>query len=200
MPVSKSISLAIILLISACLDKNAANNIHPFLEKNGFSFRELKDFQIIQEERASNVTIAEDTHRQSKLKIQLFSVENKDAALNILKRQLQMKMTLYNVTTAPYPGQMTDIIQCDKSLKPQLIQSKEAVFWKYWSNNRMAPVVCQGEKIHFQTGLAFFWSPETRKLVKLEYFLPKDDDQVLINNLISELSKHSNNLSVDFVR
>jgi hypothetical protein len=71
---------------------------------------------------------------------------------------------------APYPGQLTSIVNCGKKYLPKLLVEEEFSIISAYTNTRFALSICDEDELAYHYSQAFFWNKKNSSLVIVEYF------------------------------
>lgn len=109
----------------------------------------------------------------NRIKLHFFQVKGSDEAKKKMTDEVSLQIRQYKHEIPPYPGQFTAAVGCDPELRPKLEGSDSGSNLYYFSNDRLGPIICLKDNITYRTILGFYYLPKTKRLVKVEYFIPK---------------------------
>lgn len=93
----------------------------------------------------------------------------------IQSRVAQLK-GMYENATAPYPGQVSDVIKCDEKFKPTFhtdsINGLTISYFTGYLSNRLTFGTCDENQIDYQDTLILFYCPKQQRLYQLELIVP----------------------------
>lgn len=101
-----------------------------------------------------------------------------DAAL-LTKVDGMKILGLFDDARSPYPGDISDRITCDKSLKPTIahLQANGAdiTYYAGWLNNRLQYGTCTDTDLPYIAYNAYFYCPEERADYHLEFITAREN-------------------------
>ena len=101
-----------------------------------------------------------------------------EAAAALVADEVLLVQRLFDDRQAPYPGQLSNTLQCDERFRPVERQVEGALSTlTLYANDRLAYGGCSEDLLTYRASLAFFHAPETERLFKIEVFAadPLDD-------------------------
>jgi hypothetical protein len=92
----------------------------------------------------------------------------------VVEQRLQIS-ELFEDRQAPYPGQLSNTLRCPEMYQPQPLALEEPARWmvRLYANDRMAFGGCSDDLLHYQATVGLFYDRVGQRLVRLEYFAPR---------------------------
>lgn len=115
---------------------------------------------------------------QELLRIEIRSgIETSDAQRRIDAQLVQIK-SVYEKSRAPYPGEISDTIECNKDFMPvyDTVQAGSLPISRItaYLTDRLTYGACTGEQARYRSMLALLFCPTQNKLYQLEFIAPKN--------------------------
>lgn len=189
MQVYKISLFLIVFLVSAC----SRNEFDRALLKEGINLSFESKFNLETQSEDPLVLKGKDSSGTRFIKIHIIKVNGQDDLIKHIKNLLKLKMMSYNITAVPYPGQMTTTAKCDAMYSPKLQKGEGFNYLSFFVNQRLTPVICQGEDISYKAGAAFFLTKDNQKVLAVEFYIGKQFGIMDINDFFSN---YFNNLQM----
>lgn len=99
-----------------------------------------------------------------------------------IKEQSAMLLGVFDPRLPPYPEFMTRASGCPDKYKPVRKEGRYGPYYLLYAGKRLTYGGCSEDLIEYRASIGFFYLPEKKRVIRLEYFIPKDRD---IDALIS---------------
>ncbi len=83
--------------------------------------------------------------------------------------------SLFEDRQAPYPGQLSHTLVCPQAYRPERLEpvGQVRLLVRLYANDRLAYGGCSDDLLHYRATLGMVYDPGGRRLVRVEYFAPK---------------------------
>jgi hypothetical protein len=111
-----------------------------------------------------------------RLRVQVVEGLDPTRAEASIAEQRQRVTELFEDRQAPYPGQLSHTLSCPEAYRPETLDpSGEArLLMRLYANDRMAFGGCSDDLLRYRATVGLFYDPNGQRLLRLEYFTPKD--------------------------
>lgn len=167
--------IALIVFAAAYFKDNLA--FHAKI--NGFWLENGMDFKIT--ESGDNRIKAENDGEI--LKIRIFKDFEKEEFEKYAREQEALLKGIFEPQLPPYPEFLTKETGCDKKYKPIQKQNNYGGYKILYAGERFGYGVCVDDLIRYWASVGYFYCPEKKMAVQLEYFVPQDMGQEKLINL-----------------
>lgn len=174
----KIIAIFIIALIVS-VAAYSKNNLFFYAKMNGFWLEDGMDFKIT--EKGENRIKAENGGEI--LKIRIFKDFEKEEFEKYAREQEALLKGIFEPQLPPYPEFLTKETGCDKKYKPIKKQNSYGDYKILYAGERFGYGVCVDDLIRYQASIGYFYCPEGKMAVQLEYFIPQDENRGKLINL-----------------
>jgi hypothetical protein len=118
-----------------------------------------------------------------------------------IQAQMSKIKALFENAASPYPGEISDEIECSDEYKPDFslenINGVEVSYFTGYLNSRLILGACTEDQIVYKEIFALFYCPKQQQLFQIELIAPKDvfgADEVKYQKMLHSLDCHSNSL------
>ncbi len=99
-----------------------------------------------------------------------------------IKEQSAMLLGVFDPRLPPYPEFMTRASGCPDKYKPVSKDGPLGPYYLLYAGKRLTYGGCSEDLIEYRASIGFFYLPKEKRVIRLEYFIPKDRE---IDALIS---------------
>lgn len=138
------------------------------LEDQKIPARFEKDWQLNLNSAALNsIIVAENKKLGEKVRI---NIKNSSGRIEeTIKKHSMLSLSQYEFTATPYPGQLTEAVNCGKKFYPQLITDQTIDYYLFYVNDRFVLSVCDSDDFTYKMFTGFF-TDEQNRLIVVDYF------------------------------
>lgn len=139
---------------------------------------EIIDYQLIKEDIVKIKKIFAVCNNNI-IKIQIVSGLSDEEALRYVDNQRYLVDNLFIKQKIPYPGPLTNILECPKEYMPKIEEEHKTdslrVFYYLYANNRLTFGGCAEDILNYAAVSALIYCKEKKEVYKVEYFTPKEN-------------------------
>lgn len=183
---SSCIKLGIIImvvLIYAGLDYNSSKNLENVLGKFDVSLDLNKEYIVKDYDKTigagKNIIEISATFDKDITKIKIIYPLTDKEALRFIENQRYMINTLFSKQKVPYPGPLTNLLECPEQYLPKIeeeqTEDSERVFYSLYANNRLTFGGCTEDVLAYAAVLAFIYCKEKNEFYQIGCFTPKEN-------------------------
>lgn len=184
----------VILCIVAALVVFAGYRLFSSTQCLGYSciLFEDKDIYRVEEEYESTPKVYRALLRHDELRIRIeayadISAENANSYDKIKMMNIQ---SLYETAKSPYPGALSNEIDCGKDYRPQMgklaVDGAPSTYIQGYLNDRFQYGTCLKEELEYESSLVLFHCPSQKKWYQFEIITPlgqQMDDKRILDSL-----------------
>lgn len=176
---------AALLFIASC--SNAPKNLEKTLTGLGIGASNIEGFVI--KESDGGLHLAEKRSSEAIEIIRIKATENieKDAAQKSINEQIKLMTGVFEAQLPPYPEYLTKEIGCAERFRPKRKETAIGFYNLMYAGKRLTYGVCVDDLAFYAAGQGFFYAPGRKRLLKIEYFVPKDMGQEKIEGFFNSL-------------
>jgi hypothetical protein len=112
------------------------------------------------------------------LRVEVNSAIANDEAEKQIQAQITRMKALFEKAAAPYPGEVSDVIQCPEEFRPIFGTTNQnnlqISHFTGFLNSRLVFGACTADQVIYQAVLALFYCPEQKQLFQLEIIAPAE--------------------------
>lgn len=174
--ISATLLLVAVVCLSSCA-KDAGLDRH--LTRLGIRVSGVDGFMVKEPGAAGNL-LAEREHEVIRVK----AVDGLDGqgAETYIREQSLMLLGVFDPKLPPYPEFMTRASGCHDKYKPVRKEGRLGPYYLLYAGKRLTYGGCSEDLIEYRASIGFFYLPKEKRVIRLEYFIPKDRE---IDRLIS---------------
>lgn len=154
-------------------------NLFFFMKANGFWIENGLDFKIIEKEG----DIAKAGREGEILKIRIFEDWDKGKFEKYRVEQEVLLKGIFEPQLPPYPEFLTKETGCDEKYKPVQKQNSFGNYKILYAGERFGYGICVDDLIKYRASIGYFYCPEKKMAVQLEYFVPQEGGEGKLINL-----------------
>ena len=148
-------------------------------------------FELAQFSDEPVIMIGENAENGNILKLKILPLTTSMGIHDLVKNQLARTISNYQYSSAPYPGQMTQIIGCGTKRRPTLNYSGDFSYMSLYGRDRLGLVICDSDQYTHMSYTSFYLDEKSNRIVEVEFRQVKRDqsDQYLdfLKNKLSRL-------------
>ncbi|MBT4277565.1 hypothetical protein HOD96_02340 [Candidatus Falkowbacteria bacterium] len=169
------------------------NSLYSTLKKEGFNLELINDFQINKDNLKENpyksrIILAKNDNLPAggeTIKLKLLYDMNQEKAEEYIDDQKVILTSLYEPIPPPYPEFIGQEVSCDEKYKPILKEHELGEYYLLYAGERFGYGICEEEMVKHKSLLGYFYCDN--KLIKLEYFIDKNQNFDLVEKIIKDL-------------
>jgi hypothetical protein len=96
--------------------------------------------------------------------------------------------SLYRDAHSPYPGALSNRINCPDEFKPQEIKRASLNYYMLYANQRFNYGVCLWDLIEYKALLYPLYCPKNKQFIQIELFIPKLEDMSIYREALERLN------------
>ena len=153
---------------------------HNVCPKTGcFSMQNLDKFKTAEiYQNDQNIYRAMLKNGDDILRLEVKSGILQDEAQKEIATRIARMQALFENATSPYPGEITNVIECTEKFKPTLTKvnqiNTEIAYFTGYLNNRLTFGSCTEDQAIYKGNLIFFYCAKEKQLIQLELITPKE--------------------------
>lgn len=144
----------------------------------GISFPQDREFKIDLFRELDRGFLIKASNNGMVLKLNITMPISEMEAREHARLSIKIIRSLYQALPSPYPGMISQAIQCPPQYQPQELQVETELLnlqtWLVSATNRLTYGACDDGLIGYHGVLSFIYRPEEKTLYRLELFYPKD--------------------------
>ncbi len=181
-----SLLLAAALLFSASCS-NAPKNLEKTLAGLGLGANDIEGFVI--KESVDGLYLAEKRSNETIEIIRIKATENieNNAAQKSINEQIKLMAGVFEAQLPPYPEYLTKEIGCAERFRPKRKETPIGFYNLMYAGKRLTYGVCVDDLAFYTAGQGFFYAPDKKRLLKIDYFIPKDMGREKIERFFNSL-------------
>jgi hypothetical protein len=126
-------------------------------------------FKIVQISKSPIIFSAEDSIENNFIKIKITPLSKSQRAMDEVKNQVLRTISNYSFSSAPYPGQLTQIINCGKRKKPKLQHFGNFSLMVLYARDRFGLSICDSDSFSHMSYTSFYLDEKLNRMIEIEY-------------------------------
>lgn len=122
------------------------------------------------------------------LNIRIVNGLSEDKANQYITNQRYLVDNLFSKQKVPYPGPLTNTLECPEEYLPKVEEEKDGdswrVFYYLYANDRLTFGGCTDDILDYVAVLAFIYCKEKNEVYQLWYFTPKENQTVNYKEIV----------------
>ncbi len=105
-----------------------------------------------------------------------------------IREQSAMLLAVFDPRLPPYPEFMTRASGCPDKYRPVRREGRLGPYYLLYAGKRLTYGGCSEDLIEYRASIGFFYIPKEKRVIRLEYFIPKDrglDALISLNESVS---------------
>lgn len=155
------------------------------------SFAGMEQYRIEEEyESSSKAYRALLRHDKVNIRIEVYADISTEKAASYDKIKIMNIESLYETAKSPYPGALSNEIECGKEYRPRVgkitINAVPSTYIQGYLNDRLQYGACLKEELEYESSLVLFHCPSQRRWYQFEIITPlgqQMDDKRILNSL-----------------
>ena len=135
----------------------------------------LQEFTWEQTGTGHDSTVFTGHDKNTVLKVTLFNDMNAEQAADYGSSKLFVIKSLYREIHSPYPGPLSNRIECSEEFKPVVIEASPFDYHLLYATDRFTYGACSWDLITYKTILYFQHCETENSLYQIELFVPIED-------------------------
>ena len=119
------------------------------------------------------------SEKKDLMRVEVKSKVEENEAEKYIEVEIARMKALFQNAASPYPGEISDEIECSEEFKPVLKTTKQTnVKMSYFSgflNSRLTFGTCTQDQAVYKGVLALFYCPKQKQVFQLEIITPKEE-------------------------
>jgi hypothetical protein len=164
-------------------------SLTPYLKNSAISINGSNGFQVVNKEetKKDELTLELKNKREEHIKATFYSNLSEEAAKKSTEAQEFFLLNLYKASPPPYPELIGQSLDCDKKYVPIKKTIENGVYFTLLATSRFTYGVCADESGEYKAALGYLYCNNSKTLLKIEYFSPKDKDNFLGEKIMESL-------------
>jgi len=142
---------------------------------------ELRNFKLKNSIELAQKTLSILNKGKAHLKLEQIKNITKEEANSFMNSDLSQINGIFLNYTSPYPGDVTNIIECPKEFRPVFHKMENdknlRQYLTTYSNNRFGLGVCSWDLVEYENLIGWIYCPNNQNLYKIQYYLPIEEDK-----------------------
>ncbi len=143
------------------------------------------------------ILIGESIENKGLIKINVRPIPNDSTLDKELKKQIVRIASQFQFSMAPYPGQLTQAINCGKRFQPRIIKENKISIIKAFANKRLALSICQSDEFSYDLITAYFLDAKSNQLISVEIYQSNLNSSKWSYGILSKYFNEYQSVSLD---
>lgn len=161
------------LVLTAC--GGVRENVAPGKDAPPLSGELFQGMEWGEAARGHDSTVFKGRNKDVILKVTAFNDIGEEQASNYISSKLFVINSLYREINSPYPGQLSNRIECAEEFKPATVENSPFDYYLIYATGRFTYGACSWDLIAYRIILYFLHCEEENTLYQIELFVPVDD-------------------------
>jgi hypothetical protein len=163
-------------------------SLNKYLGKAGISMDGGKNYLVESVNEAKKDELNVESKNGDELIRTTFSADfSEDAAKKMIQEQEFFLMNLYKASPPPYPELIGESIDCEQKYVPVKKTIENGVYYTLLATSRFTFGVCTDELGKYKSAMGYLYCKNSKTLLKIEYFSPKDNDNFSGEQILGSL-------------
>ena len=160
-----AISLVILFFLFSCVKNNFDLKLKEYkLPLNFDSYYELA--QLSEE---PIIILGENAENGSVIKIKVIPLDAGKEINEVIRNHLARTISNYKFSSAPYPGQLTQIVNCGVTKRPFLNLASQINYMTLYGRDRLGLAICDSDHYTHMSYTSFFLEEKSNRLIEVEF-------------------------------
>lgn len=153
----------------------------------GISNEFIKQFMIEKSSESYDTTIFNGEYKDKLIKIKILNNFNLEKAENYISDKLFVINSLYRGIHSPYPGDLSNRIECSNEFKPLKISNNPFDYHIVYASDRFTYGACSFDLIKYKSLFFFFYCENIEQFYQIELFIPINEDTLTYENSLKSI-------------
>jgi hypothetical protein len=144
------------------------NQFDSKLKENELPFQFDGKYQLLEYSEVPKIILGEEPQTQNIIKIRIVPYLSSNEIPNLIKNQLAKTFSNYQYSSVPYPGQISQLINCGTKRRPILKQMNHITYMQLYARNRFGLAICDNEPATHLSYTSYFMDVKFNRVVVVE--------------------------------
>ena len=174
--IQKIIFLLIVCIIILFIFKSILIEDTVDLVNLGISSDFIEKFQLKGISETFDSTTLTGEYGNSFIKVNIFKNTSQEKADIYISDKIVLINSLFREISSPYPGAISNRIECTKEFKPLRISNSPLDYYIIYASSRFTYGVCSFDLIKYRSIIYFLYCDKDKNLYQIKLFIPIDQD------------------------
>ena len=121
------------------------------------------------------------------IKVNIFKNISQEKSNIYISDKIVLINSLFREINSPYPGQLSNRIECPEEFKPLKISNYPFDYYVIYASSRYTYGVCSSELIEYRGILYFLYCDKPKNLYQIKLFIPIDQDILVYEKFLKSV-------------
>ena len=126
-------------------------------------------YELVQLSEEPIIILGENAENGNIIKIKIIPLELEKTAEFLIRNHLARTISNYKFSTAPYPGQLTQIVNCGTKMRPILNLTGQFNYMSLYGRDRLGLAICDTDQFTHMSYTSFFLDEKSKRIIEVEF-------------------------------
>lgn len=157
-------TLVIIFLLNSCVK----NNFDMKLKEYNLPLQFDGNFELVQFSEEPIILLGENSENGNVIKVRIIPINANMDLPNIIKNQLAKTISNYQYSSAPYPGQLSQIVNCGTKKRPILKYFGNFSYMQLYGRDRLGLSICDSDHFTHMSYTSYFLDEKSNRVIVVD--------------------------------